>query len=89
MTNPSTSAPDVPGAPDAPDAPAISATWSVNDTILRVPDAVKVFNAFGVDACCGGAATLAQAAADANVPVAALLDALAKAAESGASRSGR
>ena len=55
---------------------AISPTWTVNDTILRVPNAVHVFNAFGVDACCGGAATLEQAAADARISVATLVDAL-------------
>ena len=52
------------------------ATWSVNHTLLRWPAAARIFNAFGIDACCGGAATLAQAAADADMPLDALLAAL-------------
>ena len=67
----------------APGALALSPAWTVNDTILQVPNAVTVFNAFGVDACCGGAATLAEAAADARVPVDTLLDALVLSARSG------
>ena len=67
----------------APGALAISPTWTVNDTILQVPNAVKVFNAFGVDACCGGAATLVQAAADARVPIDTLLEALVLSSGSG------
>ena len=53
-----------------------SASWTVNDTLLRIPAAVETFNAFGIDACCGGAASLAAAARDAGVPLAALLLAL-------------
>ena len=65
----------------APDAPALCATLTVNETLLRFPNAVKVFNAFGVDACCGGAATLAEAADDAGIPLELLLDALELAAK--------
>ena len=55
---------------------AIAAGWSVNETLLRHPVSIQVFNAFGVDACCGGAATLEQAAAEAGVPTDVLLHAL-------------
>lgn len=37
-------------------------TASVNETIRRHPATVAVFNDFGIDACCGGAATLRDAA---------------------------
>jgi regulator of cell morphogenesis and NO signaling len=35
---------------------------SVNEIIRLHPATVAVFNRFGIDACCGGAATLAVAA---------------------------
>jgi regulator of cell morphogenesis and NO signaling len=57
-------------------AAAIDAHSTVNDVIRLHPVAVRVFNAFGVDACCGGAASLTEAARDANIPLDALLDAL-------------
>ena len=49
---------------------------TVNDVMRMHPVAVRVFNAFGVDACCGGANSLAEAALDASIPLDALLDAL-------------
>jgi len=67
----------------APTTPAchlpasIDPSSTVNEVMQRHPVAVRVFNAFGVDACCGGAAPLSEAALDANVPIEALLDALA------------
>lgn len=35
---------------------------SVNETIRRFPATVEVFNRYGIDACCGGAAPVAEAA---------------------------
>ena len=67
--------PTLPRPPLTPDA-RIGADWSVNDTLLRYPAATGVFNAFGIDACCGGAATLAQAAQDADIALDTLLAAL-------------
>lgn len=68
MNNPMPATPAPPGAimPDS----------TVNDVLLRHPATVAVFNAFGVDACCGGAASLAEAARDAGISLDALLDAL-------------
>jgi regulator of cell morphogenesis and NO signaling len=40
---------------------------SVNDVLRCHPAAVRAFNAFGVDACCGGAASLRDAARDAGL----------------------
>jgi iron-sulfur cluster repair protein YtfE (RIC family) len=42
-------------------ADPISAGLTVNEAIRRYPATVAVFNAFGIDACCGGAAPLAAA----------------------------
>ena len=67
-------------------AGAISGWWSVNETLLRHPNTVAVFNAFGVDACCGGAASLARAAIEVDVPLDELLDALNAAASGVAGR---
>jgi len=51
-------------------------TWTVNETLRRHPEAVEIFNRFGIDACCGGAASIAEAAARDGADAAALLDAL-------------
>ena len=58
----------------------VGATWTVNDTLLRYPSTVAVFNQFGVDACCGGANTIAEAARESKVNLDALLAALHDAA---------
>ncbi len=54
----------------------IDPTLSVNEILKRCPASVRVLNAFGIDTCCGGAASLAEAAAEANIPVTDLLDAI-------------
>ncbi|HYH78725.1 MAG TPA: DUF542 domain-containing protein [Longimicrobium sp.] len=53
---------------------------SVNEAIRRFPATVAVFNDFGIDACCGGAASLAEAAERDGADAAALLDAVRAAA---------
>lgn len=35
---------------------------TVNEVIRRFPATVEVFNRYGIDACCGGAAAVAEAA---------------------------
>jgi iron-sulfur cluster repair protein YtfE (RIC family) len=35
---------------------------TVNETIRRFPATVEIFNRYGIDACCGGAATVEDAA---------------------------
>lgn len=58
---------------------AVDPALSVNETLRRWPAAVAPLSAFGVDTCCGGAASLEAAARDAGVPVAELLAAVATA----------
>jgi iron-sulfur cluster repair protein YtfE (RIC family) len=62
-----------------PSSSAIDATWTVDDVLLAHPESAAVFNAFGVDTCCGGAASLGDAALHARLTPAALLDALERA----------
>lgn len=50
---------------------------SVNEILRRWPAAIAPLNAFGIDTCCGGGASLAVAAAHAGVPLAAVLAAVA------------
>lgn len=37
-------------------------TLTVNEFVRRWPETVEVFNRFGIDACCGGAVPVAEAA---------------------------
>lgn len=64
---------------------AIADTATVNEIIRLHPATVGVFNDFGIDACCGGAATLRDAATRDGADAETLLDALNRAA-SGAAR---
>jgi regulator of cell morphogenesis and NO signaling len=57
-----------------PSAPGHTAT--VNDVIARFPATVSVFNAFGIDACCGGAVYVDEAARRDGADLTRLLDAL-------------
>jgi regulator of cell morphogenesis and NO signaling len=36
--------------------------WTVNETLLAAPAAAAILNRFGIDTCCGGTQTLAEAA---------------------------
>lgn len=49
---------------------------TVEGAMRRSASAAEVLRRFGIDTCCGGRLTLAQAAASAGVPVAAVLEAL-------------
>jgi len=65
--------------------PVIPATLTVNEAIRRFPATVAVFNDFGIDACCGGAVSIAEAAERDGVDAATLLEALERVvAEEGA-----
>ena len=58
----------------------IPGTITVNETIHRYPATVEVFNVFGIDACCGGAASIVDAAERDGVKLSALLEALERVA---------
>jgi iron-sulfur cluster repair protein YtfE (RIC family) len=64
----------------------IDADLTVNEAIRRYPATVAVFNDFGIDACCGGAAMLAEAAVRDGADPVALLEAVRAAASAGAVR---
>jgi regulator of cell morphogenesis and NO signaling len=49
--------------------PTIDPGLSVNEVLRRWPGAVTALNAYGVDTCCGGAASLSEAAGQAGVSV--------------------
>lgn len=59
----------------------LDATITVNETIRRFPGTVSVFNSLGVDSCCGGEATLREAAVKAGTDENAMLAALAAATD--------
>ena len=56
--------------------PALMPEDTVAAAAVRTPFALLVLQRFGIDACCGGPLTLAQAAALAGIPVETLLLAL-------------
>jgi iron-sulfur cluster repair protein YtfE (RIC family) len=60
---------------------SIDAACTINALIAQQPASIFVLNAFGVDTCCGGSDTIAQAATHAGVDPARLLGALARNAQ--------
>lgn len=57
---------------------------TVNEAIRRWPRTVEVFNRFGIDACCGGAVPIADAAARDGADVEELMRELMHAVEANA-----
>ena len=62
---------------------AIPAGITVNELIRAMPATVDAFNRFGIDACCGGAVPIAEAAERDGADVTALLSALEAIVRSG------
>jgi len=60
----------------------ITPASTIDDVIARHPSSIFVLNTFGIDTCCGGSDSIAQAAAYAHVDLAALLAGLQRAAQS-------
>jgi iron-sulfur cluster repair protein YtfE (RIC family) len=56
----------------------IDPACTIDALIARQPGTIFVLNAFGIDTCCGGSDTIAEAAAYAHVDPALLLGALAR-----------
>lgn len=59
----------------------ISPGQTVNETVRLAPRTLPVLKSFGIDTCCGGAATLSEAAARHGLNPDALLAALTHAVE--------
>ena len=68
--------------------PVITATHSVDAALATTPVAAAVLNVFGIDTCCGGHATIAEAAAHAHVDPAVVVDALDAASHDAARKPG-
>ena len=54
---------------------------TVNDLLRQHPGAGAVLNQFGIDTCCGGSLSLAEAAASVKVPLPQLLAAVQRSME--------
>ncbi len=65
------------------DTATFTPTQTVNETIARNPETVRVFTRFGIDACCGGALPIAEAARRHGVALDVLLAALREVASPG------
>jgi regulator of cell morphogenesis and NO signaling len=50
--------------------------WTVNDALIAAPQAIGILNRLGIDTCCGGTQTLAQAARSVGLAPEALIAAL-------------
>jgi len=60
-------------------AETVTSASTVNETLSRFPETVKVFNEFAIDTCCGGAASIGEAAKRDGADAGELLSALAQA----------
>jgi len=58
------------------DSNTIDTAATVNEILAQHPAAVSAFNTFGIDACCGGDASLAEAARRDGADLGALIAAL-------------
>ncbi|HVO81540.1 MAG TPA: iron-sulfur cluster repair di-iron protein [Terriglobales bacterium] len=59
----------------------IAVEKTVREMALEIPDATRVFEKLGIDYCCGGGKSLEEACSAAKLPIAQVLDALAKAGQ--------
>jgi iron-sulfur cluster repair protein YtfE (RIC family) len=57
----------------------IDRTWLVNEVLQRYPASASVFAALGLDTCCSGTLSLAEAARRKQINVGVLLDVLRRA----------
>jgi iron-sulfur cluster repair protein YtfE (RIC family) len=55
---------------------ALPIEMTVNEAIRAYPATIEVFNRFGIDACCGGACSIVEAAARDGADAVALMRAL-------------
>jgi regulator of cell morphogenesis and NO signaling len=59
----------------------LSPELSVNEAIRLVPASVEIFNRYGIDACCGGASPIREAARRDGAPLEPLMQELLQLAE--------
>ena len=59
------------------DIASLDSTLTVDQITARFPEAIEVLNRFGIDMCCGGGVTLAEAAERDGAPVHEVTKALA------------
>ena len=45
----------------------LESSWTINETIRQFPETITVFNAFGIDTCCGGDETIEAAAREGEI----------------------
>jgi regulator of cell morphogenesis and NO signaling len=64
--------------------PAVALEETVDAALKRSPRALPVLRELGIDTCCGGSLTLAQAAASAGIPAERVLERLSRALGDGA-----
>ena len=57
-------------------ASSIDTRSTVNEIVARYPSTLAIFNAFGIDTCCGGALPMSEAASRHGIPLNALRSAL-------------
>jgi iron-sulfur cluster repair protein YtfE (RIC family) len=57
-------------------ASTIDPTWTINETVARFPSTLPVFDAAGLDSCCGGGHAIAEAARRHGLGLESLLQAL-------------
>ena len=57
-------------------SPSLNTAATINEILAEHPAAVSVFNALGIDACCGGDASLDEAARRDGASLEALIAAL-------------
>jgi len=55
---------------------SIDPQLTINEIIQRRPSAVTVFNAYGIDSCCGGGKSLADVTSRHEIDLSAILSAL-------------
>jgi len=55
---------------------SVSVGMRINEVVRLHPETVSVFHRYGMDACCGGAKTIEEAAAAHGLDLAEVLDAL-------------
>ena len=61
---------------------SIDTRSTVNDIVARYPSTLPVFNAFGIDTCCGGALPVTEVASRHGIALNALRSALESAIDS-------